>query len=66
MKQVKVFKKTSSGLDFYQVFKSIKDASVCLGIHKSQISRCLNKVEHYKSARGYVFYPYDLENIENN
>lgn len=41
--------------DYVENYDSIKEASLCLGIHKSQISRCLNQVEHYKTAHGYIF-----------
>ena len=48
----KIFQFDSQG-NFISDFKSIKDASICLGIHRSSISRCLNG--HINSVKGYNF-----------
>ena len=58
-KRLSVYRKTEFGLDFIGKYESIKEVSALLGIHKSQISRCLNEVKHYKTAHGYVFCPCD-------
>ena len=57
MNKVIVYKKTDLGLSFYGIFKSIVEVSRLLGIHKSQISRCMRKEKHYNSAHGYCFFP---------
>ena len=43
------------GKIFHSMFSNITEASRYLGVNKSQISRCLNGVEHYKSAHGFIF-----------
>lgn len=65
MKSVSVYKETQSSLEFICIFRTIAEASKSLGIHKSQISRCMNKVQHYNSAHGYKFYPFVTDDREN-
>jgi len=50
-----VSKENEFGLEFVGKFYTITDASKNLGVHKSQICRCLNGVKHYKTAHGYRF-----------
>lgn len=65
MKQVSVYKENQNGMEFIAIFNSIAEASKELGIHKSQISRCLNKIQHYNSAHGYKFFEYAEGNTED-